>query len=93
MAKLLEDLDPGTAVRTSDGETVGEIRGVYASGDTRDAAFLLVYWSSRDQEALVGADEVMHITDDAVELHSTMLVYDELAAFDPARNALLHRIA
>jgi|GEM_PF-1646998 len=92
-AKLLEDLEPGTPVRTCDGEPAGEIRGVYASGETRDAAFLLVYWNERSGEALVGADEVMRIGDDGVELRSSMLVYRELAAFDPSHNALLHRIA
>lgn len=92
MARLLEQLDSGTPVRTSDGELVGEIRGVYASGGGRGAEFLLVYWHTRQDETLVDADEVMAIADNGVELRSSWLVYRDLPAFDPRDNALLHRI-
>ncbi len=92
MARLLEDLDSGTLVRTSDGELAGEIRGVYASGKGRGAEFLLVFWHPREEETLVGADEVTAITNEGVELRSSWLVYRDLPSFDPKDNALLHRI-
>ena len=92
MPRLLEQLDAGTPVRTSDGELAGEIRGVYASGTGRGAEFLLVYWHATQDETLLGADEVMAIADSGVELRSSWLVYRDLPAFDPKDNALLHRI-
>lgn len=92
MARLLEDLEPGTPVKTDDGAVAGEIRGVYASGEARDAQYLLVYWHERAEEALVDADEVMHLGDDGVTLHSSWLVYRDLPAFAPQDNALLRRL-
>jgi len=91
MSRLLEDLTPGTPVRTADGAPAGEIRAVYASGEAIGAEFLLVYWTARGEEALIGADEVLNIAaDGGVELRC--LSYAELPAFDPSANPLLHKL-
>jgi len=78
-------------VRTADGKHAGEIRAVYASGQARGAEFLLVYWSARGEEALIAADEVLSIADDGgVELRCVS--YDELPAFEPSANPVLHKL-
>lgn len=91
MSRLLEELAPGTPVRTADGTAAGEVRAVYGSGQARGAEFLLVYWTDRGEEALIGADEVLNIgPDGGVELRC--LSYVELPAYDPAANPLLHKL-
>ncbi len=91
MSRLLEELRPGTPVRTSDGANAGEVRAVYGSGQARGAEFLLVYWTGREEETLIGADEVLSIAaDGGVELRCTS--YPELPAFDPSANPQLHRL-
>jgi hypothetical protein len=91
MPRLLEELTPGTPVRTGDGALAGEVRAVYASGQARGAEYLLIFWNARNEEALIDADEVLNIAaDGAVELRCTS--YPELPAFDPAANPLLHRL-
>lgn len=91
MSRLLEDLQPGTPVRTANGEPAGEVRAVYASGQARSAEFLLVYWHDRAETALIAADEVLNIgSDGGVELRC--LSYAELPAFDPSANPQLHRL-
>ena len=92
MPRLLEDLRPGTAVQAANGETVGEIRAVYGSGESRGAQYLLVFWSGRDEEALINADEVSTITDSGVVLRSNGTAYADLPAFDPSSNPLIHRL-
>lgn len=92
MPRLLEDLQAGTPVHGSDGSLAGEIRGVYASGQAQGAEFLLVFWSDRGEEALIGADEVMTIGEDGVSLRSSTGSYRNLPAFDPRHNPLLHRL-
>jgi hypothetical protein len=88
----LEDLKPGTPVLTTDGTTVGEIRAVYGSGNARVAEFLQVHWNKRGEDALVAADEVTNVTDDGVVLARSEASYEQLAAFDPSANPLLHRL-
>ena len=91
MARLLEELTPGTPVRTADGAHAGEIRAVYGSGQGRGAEFLAVFWTGRGEETLIPADEVISIAaDGGVELRSTS--YADLPAFDPSANPLLHRL-
>jgi hypothetical protein len=92
MPRLLEELQSGTPVRTQDGSQIGEIRAVYGSGTGRVAEFLLVHWSKRGEEALVAADEVTNVTDDGVLLVHSEAAYEQLAAFDPSANPLLHRL-
>jgi hypothetical protein len=92
MPRLLEDLQSGTVVRAANGEPVGEVRAVYALGDTRAAAYLLVYWSRRGEQALLNTDEVSTITSEGVVLRSNGSSYADLPAFDPSANPMLHRL-
>lgn len=92
MPRLLETLQNGTPVYTDDGARVGEVRGVYALGDSRDVRYLLVFWTARGCEALVDADEVMRLEPEGVVLLSSLAVYDDLPAFEAGRNPLLHRL-
>jgi hypothetical protein len=92
MPRLLEDLHPGTPVRDSGGSTIGEVRAVYASGESRGAEFLLVYWTARDEEALLPADEAMQVDDRGVTLRQSADAYNDRPAFDPAANPMLHRL-
>ena len=93
MPRLLEELQPGTPVRANDGTQVGEIRAVYGSGNGRVAEFLLVYWNKRGEEALIAADEVTQVSDDdGVVLARSEGSYDQLPAFDPSVNPMLHRL-
>lgn len=92
MSKLLEDLQPGTPVLASNDEPLGEVRAVYGSGESRGAQFLLVFWTGRDEEALLNVDEVDRIGDTGVVLRSTRLTYADLPAFQPSANPVLHRL-
>jgi hypothetical protein len=92
MPRLLQDLQPGTPVRTANGVQTGEVRGVYASGDTRAPQYLLVFWQERNEEALLSTDEVITITEDGVMLRSNANAYTDLPAFDPSVNPMLHRL-
>lgn len=92
MPRLLEDLQPGTPVRDTNGVQIGEIRAVYASGNAQGAEFLLVYWTSRREEALVPADEAASVGDEGVTLRQSAASYADRPAFDPAANPLLHRL-
>jgi hypothetical protein len=92
MPRLLETLQNGTPVFTEDDGKVGEVRGVFASGEGRGAELLLVFWTARGCEALVGAEEVMRLDENGVMLLSSLAVYDDLPAYEPGRNPLLHRL-
>lgn len=92
MPRLLEDLQPGTAVQGANGETVGEVRAVYGLGDSRAAEYLLVYWNQRGEEALLNTEEVSTITNQGVVLRSNGASYADLPAFDPSDNPMLHRL-
>jgi hypothetical protein len=92
MPRLLEELQPGTPVLANDGTKVGEIRVVYGSGGGRVAEFLLVLWNRRGEEALVATDEVTNVTEDGVWLARGEASYEQLAAFDPSANPMLHRL-
>jgi hypothetical protein len=92
MPRLLEDLQAGTPVFFGDGSEAGEMRAVYASGEARGAAFLLVFWNERGEEALLPADEALDVTEKGVVLRSSAAAYRDLAAFNPSANPLLHRL-
>lgn len=92
MPRLLEELQPGTPVLDMNGSAIGEIRAVYGSGDALTAEFLLVYWTDRGEEALVPADEAMHVDDNGVSLRQSAASYADRPAFNPASNPLLHRL-
>lgn len=92
MPRLLEELRPGTPVCDSNGSAIGEIRAVYGSGNARTAEFLLVFWNGRGEEALVPADEAMHVGDEGVTLRQSAASYDDRPAFNPSANPLLHRL-
>ena len=79
-------------MRDSNGTAIGEIRAVYGSGDARTAEFLLVFWNARGEEALVPADEAMHVGDEGVTLRQAAASYDDRPAFSPSANPLLHRL-
>lgn len=92
MPRLLENLQPGTAVLGANGQAIGEVRGVYASGESRGAQYLLVNWTSRGEEALLKVDEVSTITEQGVVLRSNASTYEDLPSFQPSVNPMLHRL-
>lgn len=92
MARLLENLEPGTPVRAEDGTLVGEVRGVYSMGESRVPEFLSVFWLDRGEEALLPTDEVIAIDESGVLLRASRAAYTDLIAFDPRRNPLLRRL-
>lgn len=92
MPRLLEELQPGTPVRDSNGSAIGEVRAVYGYGNARTAEFLLVFWTARGEEALLPAEEAMHVGDDGVTLRQSAGSYADRPAFKPASNPLLHRL-
>ena len=72
--------------------TVGEVRAVFAMGETRVPECLLIYWYDTKEETLLDADEVLSITDDGVVLRSRRKMYDVLPAYDP-ENPRLKRLS
>lgn len=92
MPRLLEELEPGTPVRDNNGTQIGEVRGVYAYGETRSAEYVLVFWTERGEEALVPVDEAMNVTDDGMILRQSAGAYADRPAFDPAANPLIRRM-
>ena len=72
---------------------VGEVRGVFAIGETRVPECLLIYWYDTKEETLLNANEVLGISDDGVMLRSIRKMYEVLPAYDPQSSPLLHRLA
>src|SRR5579859_4453405 len=70
MSRLLEDLDHGTPVLSVQEGNIGEVRGVFASGETRVPQYLLVYWNDTREETLLDTNEVLTISDEGVKLRS-----------------------
>jgi len=93
MPRLLETLEYGTPLLSATEGKVGEVRGVFAIGETRVPVSLLVYWDDTHEETLLDADEVLTISDDGVVLRSVRKMYEVLPAYDPRTNPLLHRLA
>ncbi len=84
MARTLEALDPGTPVFA--GETrVGTVTAVYADGNARSAALVIVYWDARGDDVAVPATEIESVADDGVHLMRRQSdQYADLAPFDAA---------
>ena len=85
MARTLESLDPGTPVFA--GSTrVGDVRAVYAEGDSRSADLVIVSWDARDGENVaVPSTEILSVTDGGVQLiRQESDQYADLAPFDAA---------
>lgn len=93
MPKLLENLEHGTPVLSATEGKLGEVRGVFAIGETRVPECLLVYWDDTREETLLDADEVMSISDDGVLLRSARKMYEVLPSYDPQSNPLLKRLS
>ena len=93
MPKLLENLEHGTPVLSATEGKLGEVRGVFAIGETRVPECLLVYWDDTREETLLDADEVMSISDDGVMLRSARKMYEVLPSYDPQSNPLLKRLS
>ena len=83
MARTLESLDPGTPV-FSGSTHVGDVRAVYAEGDSRSADLVIVSWDARDGENVaVPSTEILSVTDAGVELiRQESDQYADLAPFD-----------
>ncbi|MFN2450505.1 MAG: hypothetical protein ABR508_12070 [Candidatus Baltobacteraceae bacterium] len=92
MARLLEEVAPGTPVFDGTGSRIGEVRAMYGSGEGRLAEFALIYWTARGAEALVSTDQVAGVSSEGVRLIGSQNAYDGLAAFDPSANPALHRL-
>jgi hypothetical protein len=70
---------------------VGDVRGVYTEGSSRQAELLVVYWDARGEEVAVPATEVQSVDATGVYLlASDVSVYATLSAFDPARFPTVH---
>lgn len=93
MPRLLENLEHGTPVVTATEGKVGEVRGVFAIGETRIAQSLLIYWNDTKEETLLDTNEVLTISDDGVVLRGMRKMYEVLPAYDPQSSPLLHRLA
>jgi hypothetical protein len=93
MAHRLEALVSGTPVIVG-AQRVGDIRGVYADGDSRAVSLLAVYWASRDQIVALSASDVETVDDSGVVLiGSDLATYEKLPPFDPAEMTTIHEIA
>lgn len=91
MTKRLEDLEPGTTVFV--GETqVGQIRGVYAVGDSQLAEYVAVAWDGRASELLVPTNEVLDIDDRGVVLAGPLDSYHDLRTVDSNSDPLIRRL-
>jgi len=93
MPRLLENLADGTPVLNSTEGVLGEVRGVFAIGETRVPECLLIFWNDTKEETLLDADEVLSISDDGVLLRSARELYKVLPGYDPQTNPLLKRLS
>lgn len=75
-----------------DGKDVGEVRALYALGESRLAEFVLIRWTKRNEDALLPADDVSTIGELGIVLAHKEAAYDRLAAFDPSANPMLNRL-
>lgn len=86
MARTLESLDPGTPVFAGD-TRVGDVRAVYAEGDSRSAELVVVSWDARGGETVaIPSSEIEAVDDAGVQLmRRESDQYADLAPFDAAR--------
>jgi len=85
MARTLESLDPGTPVFAG-ATRVGDVRAVYAEGESRSADLVIVSWEARDGENVaIPSTEILSVTEGGVNLmRQESDQYADLAPFDPA---------
>jgi len=92
MARMLEDLEPGTPVYLGDLQ-VGFVRAVYAEGDARLAESLLVEWTARSAELLIATKDVASIEEKGVILMGDdPRDYAEIPDFDEANYPTIRKI-
>ncbi len=92
MPRLLENLPNGTPVLSATEGPLGEVRGVFAIGETRVPECLLIFWNDTKEETLLDAYEVLAISDEGVMLRSAREMYKVLPGYDPYSNPLLKRL-
>jgi hypothetical protein len=92
MARLLEELDPGTPVYLGD-ERVGFVRGVYAEGDARLAEYLSIEWTARAAVLLVPTKDVAALEDRGVVLMGDdPRAYTAMPTFDEASHPTIRKL-
>lgn len=92
MAKMLEDLEPGTPVYLGD-VRVGYVRAVYAEGAARLAESLLVAWTARSAELLIPTRDVAAIEEKGVILMGDdPREYAEIPEFNEANYPTIRKI-
>ena len=91
MAHTLEALEPGTPVYCGP-HRVGEVRGIYAEGEARNAEFVVVHWTfDRDVDLVVPSSEVASVTDAGVAMmNADPTAYHFLLPFDARRFPTVH---
>lgn len=89
--RRLEDLEPGTTVFVGDTQ-VGEVRGIYAIGESQLAEYSNVAWSSRNEELLVPTSDVLAIEQRGVVLQGGLDSYDDLAALGAGSDPKIRRL-
>jgi hypothetical protein len=93
MARLLEDLEPGTPVYLGN-ERVGFVRGVYAEGSARLAEYVAVEWTKRGSVVLIPTKDVLTLEDKGVILMGDdARPFAELPDFDAGRYPTIRQIA
>ncbi len=92
MPRLLENLPNGTPVLSATEGALGEVRGVFAIGETRVPECLLIFWNDTGEETLLDAYEVLSISDEGVMLRSAREMYKVLPGYDPQSTPLLKRL-
>lgn len=92
MPHTLESLQPGTPVYVGD-IVVGEVRAVYAEGASRHAELLVVFWTDRNEEVALPANDVASVDERGVSLINLDLAsYATLAKFELARFPTVRRL-
>ena len=93
MAKLLEELEPGTPVYLAD-RRVGTVRAVYAEGAARLAEYLRMEWTERNTDILVPTKDVLSIEDRGIVLMGDdERAYADIPDFDEASYPTIRKIA
>ncbi len=92
MARLLEDIEPGTPVYMNESH-VGSIRGVFAEGDARLAEYVLVEWTERAEDVLVPTKEIATLEAKGVVLMGEdPQAYVAIPAFNAANYPTIRRL-
>jgi hypothetical protein len=92
MAKRLEDLQPGTPVWSGE-QRIGEVRDVYAEGESRLPEYLAVFLDSRKVEILIPTRDVAALQDRGVMLVSSdQSQYDAVVNFARSEMPFLRKL-